>query len=318
MPLSSLEQGSDFEAMEPLHDRVQFSNQMWLLHSVNLSIDVMDCLGTVVQSPWLVSFHDIWSQNIMGASLSSLILLKESLALTLRSSILYKQRSNESTSIPLRSGSSCPQNLLFYDKKAFSQISDLCSLIGIPCYLAKSFLQFQKVTERFETELMEYLSHLPDYRKGDQFRHVAYVPLQELEQLILQFIDERNQLPSSDKRHTRSQKWRLGLVNGLPEVPERALDICLPKSNRRLVYSKGRVCFTGWIYRDEVLTAHVGEHVFLRYNPRNITSILAYQKAGSEEVFLARPLIQNFHEENLSLADAKVILRQKRCRSSRD
>ncbi|WNZ25760.1 Mu transposase C-terminal domain-containing protein [Leptolyngbya sp. NK1-12] len=122
---------------------------------------------------------------------------------------------------------------------------------------------------------------------------------------------------SKDLHHTRTERWEAGLVKFPPDVPpERSLDICLPRTLNRIIQKGGQLRFEGQSYRDDYLSSHAGESVFLRFNPSNITSVLVYQEQGYEEHFLARACIQNFHEESLSLADAKAILRRRQKRRS--
>lgn len=66
------------------------------------------------------------------------------------------------------------------------------------------------------------------------------------------------------------------------------------------------------IYRGEHLAGYAGETVTIRYNPRDITSILIYQRNGVKETFLTRAHAQGLETECLSLAEAQAISRRVR------
>lgn len=92
------------------------------------------------------------------------------------------------------------------------------------------------------------------------------------------------------------------MVQGLPPK-ERELDLLLMRQKRRRVYQGGYIRFANMIYRGEYLAGYAGAEVILRYDPRDITSVLVYQPQGSNDVFLARaPHAQNLETERLSLA----------------
>jgi putative transposase len=66
------------------------------------------------------------------------------------------------------------------------------------------------------------------------------------------------------------------------------------------------------MYRGECLARYAGESVVLRYDPRDITTILVDRKEGSKEVFLARAYAQDLQTEQLSLDEAKASRRKVR------
>ncbi|MCP6761973.1 MAG: Mu transposase C-terminal domain-containing protein [Fischerella sp. CENA71] len=71
-------------------------------------------------------------------------------------------------------------------------------------------------------------------------------------------------------------------------VGERELDICLMRRARRVVYRGGYIQFANLTYQGEHLAGYASEWMVIRYNPRDITTILIYQLQGSLEVFLTR------------------------------
>jgi putative transposase len=68
----------------------------------------------------------------------------------------------------------------------------------------------------------------------------------------------------------RFQRWEAGLGDKVPELfPERA---------RHLLDETGEK--NNLIYRGEALAADGGDFIVIRFDPRDITQILAYRKVG--------------------------------------
>lgn len=111
---------------------------------------------------------------------------------------------------------------------------------------------------------------------------------------------------------TRFQRWESGLLAVPPLIGERELDICLMKQSRRTIQRGGYLQFENLMYRGECLARYAGESVVLRYDPRDITTILVDHKEGSKEVFLARAYAQDLQTEQLSLDEAKASRRKVR------
>jgi putative transposase len=66
------------------------------------------------------------------------------------------------------------------------------------------------------------------------------------------------------------------------------------------------------VYKGEYLGGYVGQEVVLRYNPRDITTLLVYRQQEGREVFLARAHAQKWYGEKVSLAEAKAKSSRKR------
>jgi putative transposase len=84
------------------------------------------------------------------------------------------------------------------------------------------------------------------------------------------------------------------------------------RRDRRTVYRSGYIQFANLTYLGEHLAAYAGESVILRYNPRDITTILIYQQQGTKEVFLTRAHAQGWETETLSYAEAVAISQRRR------
>jgi putative transposase len=287
------------------------SNEVWYCNLVELPQQTRDCFGESVGYPILISLHDGYSTNIMGAKLF-LSISSEAIALTLRQAVLRKDVKEENASLHKWTASGFPNHLVIDWTGDFSQLLKLGSILGVKIHRENPLWGMPGAIESFNWHITHTVKHLPE--REDQ--HIG-LSLAELEQLIIHYIvNHYNQQSfSKDLHHTRTERWEAGLVKFPPDVPpERSLDICFPRTRNRIIQKGGQLRFEGQSYRDDYLSSHAGESVFLRFNPSNITSVLVYQEQGYEEHFLARACIQNFHEESLSLADAKAILR---CRQKR-
>ena len=58
------------------------------------------------------------------------------------------------------------------------------------------------------------------------------------------------------------------------------------------------------------MAGYGGESVVVRFDPRDITTILIYRREGENEVFLARAHAQDLETEELSLDEAKAMSRK--------
>lgn len=290
-----------------------FSNEVWWCNLIQLPRQVRDCFGIPAGYPILTTLHDESSQNVMGAKLTLSSSPEEAIALTLRQAILPKKIGEDNASFHPWTACGFPVHLVVNCSKNFSRLSTLCSTLGVKLHWERLIRSMSGVIEAFRRQIMCALAQLPE--SGNQ--QIFCLGLAALEQFITHYlVDHYNhQSFSKDLHHTRTERWEAGLVKFPPDVPpERSLDICFPKTRNRIIQKGGQLRFEGQSYRDDYLSSHAGESVFLRFNPSNITSVLVYQEQGYEEHFLARACIQNFHEESLSLADAKAILRRRQKR----
>ncbi|HET9129644.1 MAG TPA: Mu transposase C-terminal domain-containing protein, partial [Terriglobia bacterium] len=69
----------------------------------------------------------------------------------------------------------------------------------------------------------------------------------------------------------------------------------------------GYIKFANLNYRGEHLEGYSGSWVVLRYNPRDITSILIYREEGGKDIFLSRAHAIGLETEMLSYAEAEAM-----------
>lgn len=78
----------------------------------------------------------------------------------------------------------------------------------------------------------------------------------------------------------------------------------------RTIYKGGYLQFENLTYRGENLAGYAGERVVLRFEPRDITTILVYRKESERELFLAKAHAADLETEQLSLDEAKASSRK--------
>lgn len=78
------------------------------------------------------------------------------------------------------------------------------------------------------------------------------------------------------------------------------------------MYRGGYIQFANLNYRGEHLEGYSGNWVVLRYNPRDITSILIYREENGKDQFLSRAHAIGLETETLSYAEAQAMSRRLR------
>ncbi|WP_368041832.1 Mu transposase C-terminal domain-containing protein [Nostoc sp. TCL240-02] len=192
--------------------------------------------------------------------------------------------------------------------------------LGFVCHLRDRPSCSCSVERPFKTLNTELFSTLQGYtgsnvqERPEEAEKEACLTLRQLEQMLVRYIvDNYNQrLDARMGDQTRFQSWESGLIAAPDLLSERDLDICLMKQTRRQIQRGGYLQFENLMYRGELLAGYAGESVVLRYDPRDITTILVYRIEGDKEVFIARAYAQDLETEELSLDEAKAISRKVR------
>ncbi|MGB3204494.1 MAG: Mu transposase C-terminal domain-containing protein [Crinalium sp.] len=190
-------------------------------------------------------------------------------------------------------------------------------------------LDFEPIFRRYPSEggiverpfrtLSGLLSQMPGYtgsnvqNRPEGAEQKVCISLPELEKLIVGYIvDHYNQKPDPRTQanpltptQSRLQRWEKGLRMPPALHKERELDICLMKATERVVYDNGYLNFAGLRYKGENLGAYAGQKVILRFDPRDITMVLVYNRKDSLEKFLARAYAIGLEAERLSLEEIK-------------
>ncbi len=301
---------------------VEYSNQVWQCDHTPADIVVVDSQGKSLGRPTLTTVIDTYSRCIMGIHLGLEPPSAAVTGLALRHAILPKQYSQGYEPEALWESYGVPQYLYTDAGSDFTSahIDQVASRLGIVLCLRRRPAEGGIVERPFGTLNREFFSTLPGYTTANAKPHLASInaeaclTLEQLEGLLVRYIvDNYNQQPDArDRQHSRIERWRSSqMAQGKPP-DERELDLLLMRQQRRRIYQGGYLRFANLIYRGEYLAGYAGAEVVLRYDPRDITTVMVYQPQGTTDVFLARAHAQNLETERLSLAEAKAISRRLR------
>lgn len=295
---------------------VEYSNQVWQCDHTPADILLVDANGQPLGRPWLTTVVDTYSRCVMGVNIGFDAPSSTVVALALRHAILPKSYGTD-YKLHCEWGTYGTPTYFYTDGgKDFksNHLQQIGAQLGFACYLRRKPSDGGIVERVFKSLNTQLFSTLPGYtgsnvqERPEAAEKDACLTIQDLEHLIVGFlVDNYNQ--SLDARmgdQTRFQRWESGLAVTPVLPPERELDICLMKSTQRRVQRGGYVQFENLLYKGEHLSGYEGTQVSLRYDPKDITTLLVYQREKGKEVFLTRAFAQNLEVTTLSYADAKI------------
>lgn len=307
---------------EGLEVEVKESNQVWQCDHTRVDLMVVDQVGAVLGRPWLSTIVDTYSRCIIGLHLGMEAPSAVVVCLALRHAILPKQYSAAYELTQLWGTYGLPQYLYTDGGKEFhaKHLEQVANELKIVLCQRRYPAEGGIVERPFGTLNSELFATLPGYtgngtkRRPKQAETNASLTLMQLEKQIVRYIVDRyNQnLDARMGNQSRLGRWESARLAQLPLLGERELDLCLMRQERRRVYRSGYVQFANLSYQGEHLAGYAGEEVVLRYNPRDITTLLVYQQQGNKDVFLTRAHAVGLETESLSLAEAQAISRRVR------
>lgn len=307
---------------EGLEIPIEWSNQMWQCDHTQADVLVVDQQGAILGRPYLTIIIDTYSRCIMGMHLGFDAPSAAVVCLALRHAILPKQYSSAYELKEYWGTYGLPQYLYTDKGKDFrsQHLEQVASELGIVLCLRRKPSDGGIVERPFGSFSTQFFSSLPGYvnsnvtERSPKAESEACLTLLELEKLFVRYlVDHYNQtLDARMGNQTRIGRWEAGRIAQLKLFGERELDICLMRRDQRLVYRNGYVQFANLVYQGEHLAAYAGERVVMRYNPRDITTVLIYEQRNDKEYFLTRAHAQGLETEFLSHAEAKAISRQLR------
>ncbi|MBD1933358.1 Mu transposase C-terminal domain-containing protein [Trichocoleus sp. FACHB-69] len=300
---------------------VEYSNHVWQCDHTRVDVLLVDQHGQLLSRPWLTTVIDTYSRCIMGINLGYDAPSSQVVALALRHGILPKQYGSEYKLHCEWGTYGKPEHFYTDGGKDFrsNHLQQIAVQLGFVCHLRDRPSEGGIVERPFKTLNSELFSTLPGYtgsnvqERPKEAEKDASLTLRQLEQRLVRYIvDNYNQrIDARMGDQTRFQRWDAGLRVSAPDVfSERELDICLMKQARRSIQRGGYLQFENLMYRGEHLAGYAGESVVLRYDPRDITTVLVYHQEGNKEVFLARAYAQDLETEQLSLDEAKASSRK--------
>jgi putative transposase len=307
---------------EGLEVEVKESNQVWQCDHTRVDLLVVDQVGEVLGRPWLTTIVDTYSRCIIGIHLGMEAPSAVVVCLAVRHAILPKQYSSAHELTQLWGTYGVPQYLYTDGGKEFNSkhLEQVANELKIVLCQRRYPAEGGIVERPFGTLNSELFATLPGYtgnttkRRPKQAETNASLTLMQLEKQVVRYIVDRyNQgIDSRIGDQSRLGRWESARLAQLPLLNDRELDICLMRRDRRVVYRGGYIQFANLTYRGEHLEGHTGSWVVLRYNPRDITSILIYREEGGKDVFLSRAHATGLETEILSYAEAQAMSRRLR------
>jgi putative transposase len=272
-------------------------NEQWQADHTLLDIEVLDPKGRGAR-PWLTIVLDDYSRAVAGYTVFLGAPSAEQTALALHQAV----RRKENLSWPMMG---LPE-MLYSDHGAdftSARLDRVCldthiqlihSQIGVP--------QGRGKIERFYgTVTTELLPHLPGFiPHGTRGRPISppELTLQQLDGILETFIvTEYNQRRHSSTSESPVQRWAASaFIPRMPAHPEDLDLLLLTVATGRKVQRDG-IQFASTRYVSSVLAAYVGEHVTVRYDPRDIGEIRVY----FNDAFLCRAIAPELAAEAISL-----------------
>ncbi len=301
-------------------------------HSAPKSEIIRDRKGEPIR-PFLTVIIDSYSGCLMGYYLGFVAANSHRVALALRHAILPKQ-------VKVKYGlqheweqHGIPEYLVTDRAKEFksNHAQLIASQLGFQWKL-RAFPSAGGLVETvFNQTNNEILKNLPGYtgstvqeRDKNAETH-ACMTFEELEKELVQyFVDHYNQhhypktkIEPQFQIQRRTERWHSGLIRGIDIVDQRTLDICLLKQTHRKVQKYGTIQFENLIYQGDCLTDFIGKEISLRYDPRNIVTLLAYTaaKKGETSAFIGIIKARYFEQEQMTFDELKWIVQKLRKQS---
>ena len=157
-----------------------------------------------------------------------------------------------------------------------------------------------KIERIFGTVNTELLPELPGHLAEGKTRRPPALSLSELDQAVGRFlVGTHNTRRHSEIGMTPNAAWRGdGWLPNLPESVE-ALDLLLLTVAKSRLVRRDGIHFQSLRYMDPTLAAFVGEHVTIRYDPRDIAEIRVFHRNR----FLCRAVSPDHAGRTISLKD---------------
>jgi transposase InsO family protein len=278
---------------------IEHSNQVWQCDHTPADVLLVDSEGKLLGRPWLTTVIDSYSRCIVGINLGFDAPSSQVVSLALHHAILPKQYVVEYGLQEQWGTYGLPKHFYTDGGKDFrsDHLKQVGIQLGFPCHLRDRPSEGVSVERPFGTLNTELFSLLPGYtgsnvqKRPETAEADACLTLRELERRIVRYlVDNYNQrLDARMGDQTRFQRWESGLIVMPKLLSERELDICLMKQARRQIQRGGYLQFENLMYRGDNLAGYGGESVVVRFDPRDITTILIYlqipQECVAKELF---------------------------------
>lgn len=284
-------------------------NEQWQVDHTLLDIAVLDKSGTTAR-PWLTVVLDDYSRAVAGYTVFIGSPTAEQTALALHQSVnrksnpdwhmcglpevLYSDHGSDFTSARLER--------VCLD----THIRLIHSRVGIPQGRGKIERLYGTIT----TELLPHLpGHIPHGTNGTP-RTTPALTLDQLDGILEKFIvTEYHQRPHSETGESPAHRWSAsGFIPRAPARPE-DLDLLLLTATATRKIQRDGIQFASTRYVSPVLAAYVGEHVTVRFDPRDVGEIRVY----FNDAYLCRAIAPELAAASVSFEELRTArLRRRR------
>ncbi|MBD2137792.1 DDE-type integrase/transposase/recombinase [Anabaena sp. FACHB-1237] len=306
---------------------ITHSNQIWQIDHIKLDILLVDEEDhTVIGRPYITLVMDSYSGCVTGFYLGFEAAGSHEVGLALRHGILPKHYGQEYELEKTWEICGIPEYIMTDRAKEFK--SEHLRQISLQLGFIRRLRAFPSagglIESIFDKINKEILSLYGGYtgssieERPPEAEKTACLTLDKLEKILVKYFVDHYHCDDYPrvKNQKRIERWKSSFLLEEPElIDERELDICLMKVAIRNVEKYGSVNFQGWVYEGDCLLDYEGKQVSLRYDKRNITTVLAYSHPinGEPGKFIGIIQAKNCKRERMSLAElnyTKKILRE--------
>ncbi|MBD2168671.1 transposase [Calothrix membranacea FACHB-236] len=304
---------------------ITHSNQIWQIDHTKLDILLIDEEDKkVIGRPYITLVMDSYSGCVTGFYLGFEPAGSHEVGLALRHAILPKHYETEYELQETWQVCGIPEYIMTDRAKEFksAHLKQISLQLGFTRRL-RAFPQAGGLIESiFDKINKEILSLYGGYtgssveERPPEAERTACLTLDKLEKILVRyFVDHynRHDYPRV-KNQKRIERWKSRLLEEPEILDQRELDICLMKVAIRNVEKYGSVNFKGWVYEGDCLLNYEGKQVSLRYDKRNITTVLAYTRPinGEPGEFIGVIQARDCERERMSLAELNYIKKKLR------
>ncbi|QUY40684.1 Mu transposase C-terminal domain-containing protein [Acaryochloris marina] len=301
---------------------VTYSNQIWQADHTKADILLVDDKGEIIGCPFLTIIVDHYSGCLMGYYVGFEAPGAFEVGLALRHAMLPKHYGPEYKLEQPWIERGIPDYLFTDRAKEFKSLhlKKVASHLGIKLR-RRAYPQAGGVVESvFGKNNTELLSHLLGYKGSNvQTRPVeaeknACVTLEEFEQLMVRYFSQHYNLHQYPKvRDTlRRERWQASLLGDLPIIDERKLDVCLLKTKKRKVEKHESFNFECLKYQVKALKNLPHKYIQIRYDPRDISTVLVYSYSQESELseYIGLAHARDLEKTRISLKEWRLIKRK--------
>lgn len=280
-------------------------NAVWQCDHTELDIRVLDADGRPVR-PWLTLVMDDHSRAVAGYTVFAGAPSALNLSLALRQAIWRKDD-------PAWTVCGVPDVLYVDHGSDFTSVHLKQVAADLRIRLVHSTVARPqgrgKIERLFGTINTELLAGLPGHLEKGRVSLPPRLSLTELDAAVGAFVvGTHNARPHSETGRVPRDRW---IGDGwLPRMPERLEDLdelLVMVATARRVHRDG-IRFQGLRYTDPTLAAFVGEHVAIRYDPRDIAEVRVFHRSR----FLCRAVSQDHASRTVTLKDVQAARRARR------